>query len=76
MSCLGWAGRDLASLQALLEAATGARLPVDALFGWLAGADARAAGWQVDLSRRADGRILARRPAPAPAVELRILLEP
>lgn len=35
----------------------------------------RQAGWEVDLSRRAEGRIEARRREPPPAIELRIRLD-
>ena len=54
----------------------GAPLPVRALFGWLRGQAVSAAGWNVDLSRHADGRITARRDTPAPAAELRVVFEP
>lgn len=36
----------------------------------------RQSGWEVDLSRHAEGRIEARRREPPPAVELRIRLDP
>ncbi len=64
------------SLNRLIQHATGTAIPVDSLFAWLAGNDAPVAGWQTDLSRFADGRIVARRIAPLPAAELRLVLEP
>ena len=56
----------------LIERLTGAPLPWDAFFSWLAGDAVEVAGWQVDLSRHADGRIAARRLEPAPRVDLRL----
>lgn len=64
------------SLQALLVHAVGTDLPVAALFAWLAGENASAPGWQADLQALPDGRLIARRASPAPAVELRVALEP
>ena len=58
----------------LIERLTGAPLPWDAFFSWLAGDAVAVAGWQVDLSRHADGRIAARRLEPAPRVDLRLQL--
>ncbi|MDE2612248.1 MAG: outer membrane lipoprotein LolB [Burkholderiales bacterium] len=64
----------------------GAQVPLAALPDWLGGRAWPGApstanesgfdqlGWHVDLSRRADGRIVARRAAP-PAVELRVQLD-
>jgi outer membrane lipoprotein LolB len=65
--------RQAASLNDLLVQATGAPLPVAALFDWLAGVPSVADGWQVDLSGRAEGRLRARR-LTAPAADLRIVL--
>ena len=53
----------------------GAPLPVAALFAWLRGQPASAAGWNADLSQHADGRITARRESPAPTAELRLVFE-
>ena len=39
--------RHFASVDALIEAATGAAIPVDALFGWLAGRDDRVGGYRL-----------------------------
>lgn len=64
-----------ASVDELLEQVTGASVPAAALFDWLAGKQTELSGWAADLSRRADGRIVAIRAAPAPQVELRIVLD-
>ena len=63
------------SLAELTEKATGAALPVDAIFGWLQGRDAQAFGWQADLSGVPQGSLSARRTVPAPEVTLRIKLD-
>ena len=63
------------SLAELTEKATGAALPIEAIFGWLQGRDVQAAGWQADLSAAPQGSITARRTAPAPEVTLRIKLD-
>jgi len=65
--------RQAASLHDLLVQAIGTALPVAALFDWLAGIPSVAAGWQADLSGRAEGRLRARR-LTAPAADLRIVL--
>ena len=64
------------SLAELTEKATGAALPVDALFGWLQGREVQAVGWQPDLSAVSQGALTARRTSPAPEVTLRIKLDP
>ena len=64
-----------ASTDDLLVRTTGAAVPISALFGWLAGENAVAPGWEADLSRQADGRVTAKRTAPAPQAELRIVLD-
>ena len=66
---------DGSSLQQLATQLTGTELPILALFEWLAGRPAEAAGWQVDLSQHAQGRITAERRLPAPATVLRIALD-
>lgn len=66
--------RSSDSLNTLLQEATGTSLPVDAMFSWLQGLQTTTAGWQVDLSNIADGRIIARREAPPPQATLRIVL--
>ncbi|MCU0761723.1 MAG: outer membrane lipoprotein LolB [Hydrogenophaga sp.] len=64
------------SLDELATELGGAALPVSALFAWLRGEAAVADGWQADLSRRGEGRILARRSTPLPSAELRLIVEP
>lgn len=68
--------RQFDSLDALAEQATGTAIPISALFQWLAGQEASAAGWLADLSQLGQGRLVARRTQPAPAAELRLILEP
>lgn len=63
------------SLNELTERATGAALPVDAIFGWLQGRDVQATGWLADLSAAPQGTVTARRISPAPEVMLRIKLD-
>ncbi|RYF74085.1 MAG: outer membrane lipoprotein LolB [Comamonadaceae bacterium] len=64
-----------ASVDLLIEAATGAAIPVDALFGWLAGRDDPVPGWQANLSQLANGRLQATRQSPQPVADLRIAFE-
>lgn len=63
------------SLQELLERSLGTPLPLEALFGWLRGLQTSAPGWQVDLSRYAQGRITAQRLSPPPTATLQLLLQ-
>ncbi len=68
--------RQFDSLAALAQQATGAELPVRALFDWLNGQATEVPGWTVDLSRLEQGRLQAARPAGVlPAVDLRIVLQ-
>jgi len=67
--------RSYDSLNALASEVTGTPIPVRALFDWLAGTPLAADGWQPDLSRLAEGRLLARRDTPSPSAELRLLLD-
>jgi outer membrane lipoprotein LolB len=67
--------RRFDSVDALIEAATGAVIPVGALFGWLAGRDERVPGWRPDLSRVGAGRLQATRESPQPRADLRIVFE-
>lgn len=71
----GGRSQAYASLDELVERLTGTAIPVAALFDWLAGRATAVEGWNVDLSRQADGRLLAVRQWPAPATELRVVLE-
>lgn len=68
--------RRFESMPELMREALGADLPMTALFAWLAGDNAVVAGWQADLSQLDRGRLSARRSEPAPAAELRLMLEP
>ncbi len=70
----GQPARTAASLDQLVSQATGAPLPVAALFDWLAGIPTSAEGWQADLSQRPQGRLRARK-LTAPAADLRLVLE-
>lgn len=63
------------SVGALIEAATGATIPVDALFSWLAGHEQNVAGWHADLSQISAGRLQATRAIPMPATDLRIAFQ-
>jgi len=63
------------SIDQLMVQATGAALPLPALFAWLAGDNATAAGWSVDLSRQSEGRLTAKRTQPLPVVDLRVALD-
>ncbi len=67
--------RTFDSLDALATEATGTAIPITALFEWLEGRPASADGWQADLSQLDDSRLVARRVLPAPAAELRLILE-
>ena len=68
--------RTFDSLDSLTAQATGAALPIQALFQWLTGTQARVDGWDVDLSQLEEaGRLTARRTPPEPATELRLILE-
>lgn len=68
--------RRFDSLDALLQTATGAAIPIATLFAWLQGDNASAPGWLADLTQLDAGRLVARRTEPAPPVELRLVLEP
>jgi outer membrane lipoprotein LolB len=67
--------REYSSVDALIESATGAALPLGAFFDWLGGKNTRLNGWVADLSRQPEGRILARRTLPQPETELRVVLD-
>ena len=64
-----------ASVDELMAQATGAAVPIDALFAWLRGDNAAASGWSADLSRYQEGRISAKRSQPAPQADLRVVLD-
>ncbi|KKW67571.1 hypothetical protein AAV94_09775 [Lampropedia cohaerens] len=63
------------SLEALAERVFGTAVPIAALFAWLSGQAQPVAGWRVDLSRFAQGRIEALREQPLPRTRLRVILE-
>lgn len=67
--------RYFASLDELSIEATGAAIPLGALFQWLNGQEAQADGWQADLTQLEQGRLTAHRLHPAPATELRLILD-
>ena len=67
--------RQFASVEAVAQEVTGAPLPVTALFDWLAGKPTPVAGWEVDVSQVAQGRLRAQRTAPPPPADLRIAFE-
>jgi outer membrane lipoprotein LolB len=64
-----------ASVNALVEKATGAAVPLPALFDWLGGKNTAAEGWSADLSQQAEGRFSAVRTTPQPRADLRIVLD-
>lgn len=63
------------SVDALMAQATGAAVPLSALFAWLQGDSANVSGWSADLSRHGEGRILAKRAQPTPQADLRVVLD-
>ena len=67
--------RRFESVDALIQAATGAAIPIGALFGWLAGRDDPVSGWTAELSQLSEGRLQARRDAPLPRADLRVVFE-
>ncbi len=69
------APQTFASIGELMQAAIGVELPVEALFQWLHGQDARSVGWSTDLSQFASGRLAAQRSSPQPLVDLKIVLD-
>lgn len=66
---------ESSNLQSLSQKLTGTDLPIHAIFEWLQGHATSARGWDVDLSALNEGRLSARRMAPAPEAQLRILLD-
>jgi outer membrane lipoprotein LolB len=68
--------RSYDSVEAMTLDATGAAFPLPALFAWLQGEAMRSDGWQADLSQlQTEGLIQARRSSPAPATELKLVLD-
>jgi len=71
----GSKSRRFDSADDLLRAATGAAIPLDALFGWLAGQDRAVPGWRADLRQYDAGRINATRESPQPRADLRGIID-
>jgi outer membrane lipoprotein LolB len=67
--------RPFDSLETLVVQATGAPLPLAALFDWLRGRNTPVPGWQADLARLDDGRLTAVRSQPEPTATLRVVLD-
>jgi outer membrane lipoprotein LolB len=67
--------REFPSVEAMVQQATGAPVPVTALFDWLEGVNTPVPGWQADLSSVADGRLRAQRKSPPPEADLRLVLD-
>ncbi len=71
--------RSYSDLATALHQVTGADIPVSNLFDWLQGkqdkAHETAMGWEADLTRLSEGRIVAIRRQPLPRIELRVVLE-
>ena len=67
--------RQFPSVEAMVQQATGAPVPVTALFDWLAGVNTPVPGWEADLSSVADGRLRAQRTSPPPKADLRLVLD-
>lgn len=68
--------QTFSDLAQLMQLVLGTDVPVTALFAWLAGQVQEVDDWQVDLSRQPQGKIVARRMAPAVPAELKVLLDP
>ncbi len=71
----GTGPQTFASLDALTRHATGAELPVAALFSWLQGDARPQSGWETQIDGLSQGRLRAQRRTPLPEVDLRIVLE-
>ena len=75
----GKMGRNFPDLATALYQVTGADIPISSLFDWLQGKQDKALeasmGWEVDLTRLSDGRMIAIRLQPLPRIELRVVLE-
>lgn len=67
--------RSFPSVDALVTQATGAAIPVAALFDWLRGRNTPVPGWRANLSQLAQGRISAVRHDPQPEADLRVALD-
>ncbi len=67
--------RSYPSVDALVTQATGAAIPLAALFDWLRGRNTPVPGWRANLSQLAQGRISAVRHDPQPEADLRVALD-
>lgn len=70
--------KEFPSASALIENVTGAAIPLNALFDWLAGKNTAAEGWEIDLSEMKTEntqRLVAKRTLPLPSAELRIAID-
>ena len=67
--------RQFQSIDAMVEQAAGAAIPVAALFDWLEGVNTPVPGWDADLSQLAEGRLRAQRREPPPQADLRVVLD-
>lgn len=67
--------RHFASMDQMTEQLVGTPLPLAALFDWLQARPTPAQGWEADLQDLPQGRLQAQRTQPAPAAQLRIVLE-
>jgi len=67
--------REFDSVDALVTHATGAAIPLAALFDWLRGVDTPVPGWKADLSQWGQGRVRAQRLEPPPHADLRVVLD-
>jgi outer membrane lipoprotein LolB len=63
------------SVEDLVTRATGAAIPLAALFDWLHGIATPVPGWRPDLSQLAQGRLAALRLEPPPEADLRVIFE-
>lgn len=71
----GGSTRAYADLPALTTAISGSPLPVAAMFSWLRGEALSAGGWTPQLDGLDRGRLQAHRAWPAPAAEIRVVLD-
>lgn len=67
--------RSFPSVDALVTQATGAAIPLAALFDWLRGRNTPVPGWSANLSQLPQGRISAVRHDPQPQADLRVALD-
>jgi outer membrane lipoprotein LolB len=63
------------SVEDLVTRATGAAIPLAALFDWLRGIETPASGWRPDLSQLGQGRLAALRLQPPPEADLRVVFQ-